>query len=63
MEQNFIYVWCLFANDGFYMEPDVRLIKLALTKKELENYKIKHKNKHKHYWIEKRRLNLLKEND
>lgn len=63
MELGFIYVWCLFADDGFYMEPDVSLIKLALTKEELEEYIKKDKKKHKSYWFEKHRLNLLKEND
>jgi len=63
MNQRFIYVYCLLANDGFYMEPDVSLIKLALTKKELKYYIEKHKNEHNEYWIEKHRLDLFKEND
>ena len=59
MKQNYIYIWCLLADDGFYMEPDVSLIKVSFTRKELENYIRKHPEKHRHYFIEKKKCNLF----
>lgn len=55
---NYFYVWCLMADDGFYMEPDISLIKVFLTKSEALKYIKKNKNKHKDYFIEKKRVDL-----
>lgn len=53
------YIWCLMVNDGFFMEPDVSLLRLFRTKKEALLYIKKNKSKHRYYFIEKKRIDIL----
>lgn len=57
--KNYLYVWCLMADDGFYCEPDVSLIKISFRKSDLLDYIHKNTSKHRYYFILKKRVYLL----
>ena len=54
----FIYVYCLLKNIGFYMEPDIELVKVFMTLKECKYYMKKHPLSHGNYFYERKRVYL-----
>lgn len=56
--KKYLYVFCLMTDDGFYMEPDVSLLKVFFRKKDAVLYIKNNQEKHRYYFIKKKRVEL-----
>lgn len=56
--KKYIYVYCVMFDVGYYMEPDVELVRVFSNKKSADKFILCHKLAHGHYFIEKKRLVL-----